>query len=208
MYAKCFKRIIDFILSLCAIIVLFPFLLLLIILGAVFMGGNPFFFQERPGKDEIIFKLIKFRSMDNRKDSDGNLLSDDVRLNKYGRFLRSTSLDELPELINILKGDMSIIGPRPLLPRDVAYMNEDQHRRHTVRPGLTGLAQCSGRNLLNWDIKLATDIEYVDNFCFTLDCSIFLKTIIQVLKRDGISFEDGTDMDLKDWNEIKKEKKA
>ena len=144
MYAKFFKRFLDFILSFCAVIVLSPILLILIVLGTIFMRGNPFFFQERPGKDEKIFKLIKFRTMDNRKDKDGNLLPDSVRLNKYGRLLRSTSLDELPELINILKGDMSIIGPRPLLPRDVEYMDEVQHQRHIVRPGLTGLAQCSG----------------------------------------------------------------
>ena len=135
MYAKCFKRVIDFVLSFIALVVLLPLLLVLSISGVVFMRGNPFFTQERPGKDEKIFKLLKFRSMDNRRDKNGILLPDNIRLNKYGRILRSTSLDELPELINILKGDMSIIGPRPLLPRDVAYMDEVQHRRHTVRPG-------------------------------------------------------------------------
>ncbi len=206
MYAKFFKRFLDFILSLCAMIILSPLLLILIIFGFVFMGGNPFFYQERPGKNEIIFKLIKFRSMDNRKDKNGKLLSDDVRLNKYGRFLRSTSLDELPELINILKGDMSIIGPRPLLPRDVAYMDEVQLRRHSIRPGLTGLAQCTGRNSFNWDKKLATDVEYVDNLSFALDIKIFFKTILKVVKRADVEFVEVEDMDLKDWNELKKRK--
>lgn len=136
MYAKYFKRGIDFILSLCALIVLSPVLLILIILGTVFMGGNPFFTQERPGKAEKIFKLIKFRTMSDKKDKDGNLLPDELRLNKYGKFLRASSLDELPELINILKGDMAIIGPRPLLVRYLARYNEEQHHRHDVRPGL------------------------------------------------------------------------
>lgn len=204
MYANFLKRIIDFILSLSALVVLFPILLFLTIIGAVFMGGNPFFIQERPGKDEHIFKLIKFKSMNNRTDISGNLLPDEERLTNYGRFLRASSLDELPELINIIRGDMAIIGPRPLLPRDVAYMSKEQRKRHDVRPGLTGLAQCSGRNLINWDNKLTLDVKYVDNLSFKMDCEIFLKTIFQVLKREGITFEDGTDMDLKDWNELKR----
>lgn len=203
MYAKYIKRIFDFILSLCALIFLSPLLVLLTILGVFFMGGNPFFTQERPGKDEKIFRLIKYRSMDNRKDENGKLLPDDVRLNKYGRILRKTSLDELPELINILKGDMSVIGPRPLLPKDVACMNAIQHRRHSVRPGLTGLAQCSGRNALNWDEKLNTDIEYIDNLSFKLDVKIFVKTIVKVFKSESVEFDEGADMDLKDWNEMK-----
>lgn len=206
MYAKCFKRVIDFVLSFIALVVLLPLLLVLSISGVVFMRGNPFFTQERPGKDEKIFKLLKFRSMDNRRDKNGILLPDNIRLNKYGRILRSTSLDELPELINILKGDMSIIGPRPLLPRDVAYMDEVQHRRHTVRPGLTGLAQCSGRNSMNWDTKLATDIEYVDNLSFLIDIKIIFLTILKVIKRENVEFENGADMDLKDWNELKMRK--
>lgn len=204
MYAKYFKRIIDYILSLIGLIVLSPIFLILIILGAIFMKGNPFFIQLRPGKNEKIFKLIKFRTMDNRKDVEGNLLPDEVRLNKYGKFLRSTSLDELPELVNILKGDMAIVGPRPLLPKDVKYMNERQRQRHTVRPGLTGLAQCSGRNLLNWDLKLSKDVEYVEKISLRLDIYIIYETIVAVLKQDGICYEEGTDMDLKDWNELKK----
>ncbi len=204
MYAKYFKRIIDCILSLIGLIVLSPIFLILIILGAISMKGNPFFTQLRPGKNEKIFKLIKFRTMDNRKDAEGNLLPDEVRLNKYGKFLRSTSLDELPELVNILKGDMAIVGPRPLLPKDVKYMNERQRQRHTVRPGLTGLAQCSGRNLLNWDLKLSKDVEYVEKISLRLDIYIIYETIVAVLKQDGICYEEGTDMDLKDWNELKK----
>lgn len=206
MYTKYFKRLLDFTLSLCAVIVLSPILLMLIVLGTIFMRGNPFFCQDRPGKDEIVFKLIKFRTMDNRRDENGELLPDNTRLNKYGRFLRSTSLDELPELVNILKGDMSIIGPRPLLPRDVSCMDDVQHRRHIVRPGLTGLAQCRGRNTMNWDVKLATDIEYVNNLSFRLDCKVFLMTIVKVLKREDVEFDEGADMDLKDWNELKKER--
>lgn len=204
MYAFFLKRAIDFILSLCALIVLSPLLLVLCIFGTLFMRGNPFFFQERPGKNEKIFRLVKFRTMDNRRNKNGDLLPDNVRLNRYGKFLRSTSLDELPELLNIIKGDMSIIGPRPLLPRDVSYMNIEQKRRHTVRPGLTGLSQSSGRNSMNWDEKLSTDVEYVDNLSFFLDCKIFFMTILKVLKRENVEFDEGAEMDLKDWNELKK----
>ena len=189
MYSKFFKRIIDFILSLCALIVLSPILLILIILCFVFMGGNPFFFQERPGKDEKIFKLIKFRSMDNRKDKNGNLLPDDVRLNKYGKFLRETSLDELPELINILKGDMSIIGPRPLLVSYLPFYTEREKLRHTVRPGLSGYAQAHGRNAVSWEEKFEMDARYVENITFIGDIKIILKTIRTVLKREGINLE-------------------
>ena len=204
MYPFFFKRAIDFILSLCALIVLSPLLLVLCIFGTLFMRGNPFFFQERPGKNEKIFRLVKFRTMDNRRNKNGDLLPDNVRLNRYGKFLRSTSLDDLPELINIIKGDMYIIGPRPLLPRDVSYMNIEQKRRHTVRPGLTGLSQSSGRNSMNWDEKLSTDVEYVDNLSFFLDCKIFFMTILKVLKRENVEFDEGAEMDLKEWNELKK----
>lgn len=150
MYGKFFKRFLDLILSLCALIILSPLFVVLIILGTIFMRGNPFFFQERPGKDEKIFKLIKFRSMDNRKDKNGTLLPDEIRLNKYGKFLRSTSLDELPELINILIGQLSIIGPRPLLVSYLPYYTEEEHHRHDVTPGLTGLSQVSGRNYVTY----------------------------------------------------------
>lgn len=195
MYAKFFKRFLDFILSLCAVIVLSPILLILIVLGAIFMRGNPFFFQERPGKDENIFKLIKFRTMDNRRDKNGNLLPDDVRLNKYGRFLRSTSLDELPELINILKGDMSIIGPRPLMARYLAFYTDEEKRRHDVRPGLSGYAQIHGRNNVNWEERLKLDIYYVDHVSFRMDVKVIIETIAIVLKRDGISTEDMSNFD-------------
>ncbi len=186
MYAKFFKRIIDFCLSFLALIVLSPVLIVLIILGAIGMKGNPFFTQLRPGKDEKIFKLIKFRTMTNAKDKDGNLLPDEKRLTKYGKFLRSTSLDELPELLNILKGDMSIVGPRPLLVEYLPYYTEEEKHRHDVRPGLTGWAQVNGRNVTRWDKRLTQDIYYVDNYSFVLDCKIFLMTIAKVLKRSDI----------------------
>lgn len=195
MYAKFFKRFLDFILSLCAVIVLSPILLVLIVLGTIFMRGNPFFFQERPGKNEKIFKLIKFRTMDNRKDREGNLLPDSVRLNRYGKFLRSTSLDELPELINILKGDMSIIGPRPLLVRYLDRYNEEQHHRHDVRPGLTGYAQAHGRNGVSWEDKFAMDVWYTKHITFLGDVRIIWDTVMTVLKREGISSETSATME-------------
>lgn len=195
MYAKCFKRVIDFTLSLLGLIILSPILLVLIVLGTVFMRGNPFFTQERPGKDEKIFKLIKFRTMDNRKDKDGNLLSDEIRLNKYGRFLRASSLDELPELINILKGDMSIIGPRPLLVAYLPRYNEFQHHRHDVRPGLTGYAQAHGRNAVSWEDKFAMDVWYTQHITFFGDMKIIFETIKTVLKREGISSEFSATME-------------
>lgn len=193
MYANCFKRLLDFVLSLAALIVLSPILLILIIVGAVAMKGNPFFTQLRPGKidsnsgQERIFKLVKFRTMSNAKDKDGNLLPDDIRLNKYGKFLRSTSLDELPELWNILVGDMSIVGPRPLLVEYLPLYNEEQRKRHTVRPGLTGLAQVRGRNLLTWEARFNLDVTYVNNITFVGDVKILFETVGTVLKRDGIS---------------------
>lgn len=195
MYAKCFKRVLDFVLSLLAIIVLSPILLILILLGFVFMKGNPFFTQERPGKKEKIFKLIKFRTMDNRKDKNGNLLPDDVRLNKYGRFLRASSLDELPELINILKGDMAIIGPRPLLVRYLPRYNKRQRHRHDVRPGLTGYAQAHGRNALSWEDKFEMDVWYTRHITFMGDVQIILDTIKTVLKHEGISSESSATME-------------
>ena len=176
-YEKYFKRSLDLLCGLLAVAVFWWLYLILIILGAIFMGGNPFFTQERPGKDEKIFKLIKFRSMDNRKDKDGNLLPDEVRLNKYGRFIRKTSLDELPEAFNIIKGDMSVIGPRPLLVKYLPYYSEEERVRHCVRPGLSGLAQVNGRNAISWEEKFAYDVSYVNHITFLLDVSIFCKTI-------------------------------
>ena len=200
MYAKFFKRLIDFMLSLMALIALFAFLLFLTLIGAIAMKGNPFFVQPRPGKKdkdgkEKIFNLIKFRTMSNAKDKDGNLLPDDIRLNKYGKFLRSTSLDELPELINILKGDMSIVGPRPLLVRYIPRYTEEQRRRHDVRPGLTGYAQINGRNAISWEERFAYDVEYVDNISFIGDIKIILGTVKAVFKRSGITSETSATME-------------
>lgn len=195
MYVKYFKRLLDFVLSLTALIILFPVMLILCILGVVIMRGNPFFTQLRPGKDEKIFRLIKFRTMTNQKDKDGNLLPDNVRLTKYGKFLRSTSLDELPELINILVGDMSIVGPRPLLVKYLTRYNEDQKHRHDVRPGLTGYAQANGRNAVTWEDKFKMDVWYTRNISFKLDVKIILDTIKCVLKRDGISSESSATME-------------
>lgn len=187
MYAKCFKRVIDFFLSFIALVVLSPVLIILCGLGAVFMRGNPFFTQLRPGKNEKIFKLIKFRTMDNRKDKDGNLLPDEVRLNRYGKFLRSTSLDELPELINILKGDMAIVGPRPLLVEYLPYYKDNERHRHDVRPGLTGWAQVNGRNAINsWEERFEYDIEYVKNVSIFMDLKVIFLTVYKVLKRSDI----------------------
>ena len=204
MYAKYFKRALDFVLSLLALVVLSPVFCILIILGAIFMCGNPFFTQKRPGKDEKIFKLIKFRSMDNRKDKNGNLLPDDIRLNKYGRLLRSTSLDELPELINILKGDMSIVGPRPLLVEYLPYYTKAEKKRHQILPGLTGLAQVNGRNTLTWEEKFRYDIIYVENITLWNDIKIIFKTVEKVFKRSDIlvgkQFKVGKLMDERcDW---------
>lgn len=186
MYAKFWKRFLDCLLSLTALIALAPVLLVLTVVGAIVMGGNPFFTQIRPGKDEKLFRLVKFRSMNNKKDAEGKLLSDDVRLSKYGRILRSTSLDELPELWNIFKGDMSIVGPRPLLVEYLPYYTEQERRRHDVRPGLTGWAQVNGRNTISWDQKLAYDVEYVSDICFARDVKILLMTVLKVFKRADI----------------------
>ena len=201
MYAKLWKRFLDFTLSLLALIVLSPLLIILMALGAVFMRGNPFFTQKRPGKNEKIFKLVKFRTMDNRKGANGELLSDEVRLNKYGRFLRSTSLDELPELLNIIKGDMAVVGPRPLLVRDMIFMTEEQRKRHEVRPGLTGLAQANGRNNITWEKKLEYDLQYINSgITMIKDLKIILQTVGKVLKQsDTVREGTASDMDLGDW---------
>jgi len=200
MYAKFFKRLIDFLLSLIAISLLSPILLILIIIGAIAMKGNPFFVQKRPGKkdkngNERIFSLIKFRTMSNARDKEGNLLPDSVRLNKYGKFLRSTSLDELPELFNILIGDMAIVGPRPLLVKYLPLYSEEQRQRHNVRPGLTGYAQVHGRNALTWESKFDLDIEYIKKITFFGDVKIILGTVKAVLKREGINSETAATME-------------
>lgn len=189
MYRKFIKRFLDFTLSLCALIVLSPLLLILTIIGAIKMKGNPFFAQERPGWHEKIFKLYKFRTMTNERGSDGELLPDEVRLNGYGQFLRSTSLDELPELWCILKGDMSIIGPRPLLVQYLPCYSEQERHRHDVRPGLTNLVSIKGRNAVSVEEKFKYDIEYVNNLSFALDLKIFFGTISVVLKHSGTELE-------------------
>lgn len=194
-YERLIKRGMDFTLSLMALLVLWPVLAVLAIVGAWKMKGNPFFTQERPGKDEKIFKLIKFRSMSCQKDENGNLLPDEQRLNGYGKLLRATSLDELPELINILKGDMSIVGPRPLLVKYLPLYNETQRRRHDIRPGLTGWAQVNGRNTLTWETKFEYDVWYVDHVSFWLDVKIILMTVGKVFRRDGINSETAATME-------------
>lgn len=187
MYAKCFKRVLDFLLSLLALTVLSPLLLILIIVGAIAMKGNPFFTQQRPGRNERIFRLIKFRTMSNAKDKDGKPLPDDVRLNRYGRILRSTSLDELPELFNILVGDMAIVGPRPLLVEYLPYYTEEERHRHDIRPGLTGWAQVNGRNAIDsWEQRFAFDLEYVEKCSFRMDVKILFMTVGKVVKRSDI----------------------
>lgn len=188
-YAKYIKRVMDFFLSFCAIVMLLPIMIFLTVVGAIAMKGNPFFTQLRPGKNEKIFRLIKFRTMSCQTDKDGNLLPDEKRLTKYGKLLRSTSLDELPELFNILIGDMSVIGPRPQLVRDMVFMTERQRMRHKVRPGLSGLAQISGRNAINWENKLEYDIEYIQNITFLGDWKIIFLTIKKVFERADISTE-------------------
>ena len=206
MYAKFFKRFIDFWLALIALIVLSPLLFILTVVGAVAMHGNPFFTQLRPGKKgkdgkEKIFRLIKFRTMSNKKDEDGNLLPDEERLNGYGRFLRSTSADELPSLINILVGDLAIVGPRPQLVRDMVFMSDEQRRRHNVRPGLTGLAQINGRNNITWEQKFEYDLAYIDGgITLSKDIAIIFKTVAKVLKRsDTVREGTASDIDFRDW---------
>ena len=201
MYANNLKRILDFFCALAAICCLSPLLVVLTLLGAVKMKGNPFFTQPRPGKDEKIFKLVKFRTMTNEKDANGKLLPDDVRLTAYGKFLRSTSLDELPELFNILKGDMAVIGPRPQLVRDMVFMTPEQRRRHTVRQGLSGLAQINGRNAVTWEKKIEYDLEYIKKITFLGDVKIILTTLNKAfIKRSDIT-EEGSDTatDLGDY---------
>ena len=206
MYAKYLKRVMDFVLSLITLLLLSPILLILTVVGAIAMKGNPFFIQPRPGRKgkdgkEKIFRLIKFRTMSHQKDDRGNLLSDMERLNKYGRFLRRTSLDELPELLNILAGDLSICGPRPFLVRDCVFMTDEQRRRHDIRPGLTGLAQINGRNSITWEQKFEYDLQYIDRgITFKEDMYIIFHTFGKVLKQSG-TVREGTasDIDLGDW---------
>lgn len=186
-YEKYIKRPLDILCGLAAVVVFWWLYLILIVLGTIFMRGNPFFTQERPGKDGKIFKLIKFRTMDNRRDKDGNLLPDEVRLNKYGQLLRKTSLDELPEAFNIIKGDMSVIGPRPLLVKYLPYYTEEESHRHDVRPGLSGWAQVNGRNFISWEETFQLDLEYVEKISFLLDMKIILLSAMKVLRHADIT---------------------
>lgn len=195
MYRKYIKRLLDFILSLLALIILSPVLLITALLVRIKLGSPVIFKQKRPGLNEKIFTLYKFRTMTDKKDDQGNLLPDSQRLTKFGKLLRSTSLDELPELINILKGDMSIVGPRPLLVEYLELYNEEQKHRHDVRPGLTGLAQVNGRNSISWEDKFKEDIKYIKKMSLIEDIKIILKTVIKVFKREGISQQENDTME-------------
>ncbi|MDE7187942.1 MAG: sugar transferase [Lachnospiraceae bacterium] len=202
MYKNGVKRCLDFLLSLCGIIVLSPVLLTLCILVRVKLGSPVLFRQERPGRNEKVFTLCKFRTMTDKRDENGNLLPDEVRLTKFGKLLRSTSLDELPELFNILKGDMSIIGPRPLLVRYLPWYKEEERHRHDVRPGLTGLAQVNGRNALGWEDRFAFDLEYVNHCSFGMDLKIIIMTVGKVLKRSGTL--SGAEQTVEDFDVYRK----
>lgn len=195
MYRKYIKRILDFILSLIALVILSPIILVIVILVRIKLGSPVIFKQKRPGLNEKIFTLYKFRTMTDAKDENGNLLPDNIRLTKFGKILRSTSLDELPELFNILKGDMSIVGPRPLLVKYLPLYNKSQKHRHDVRPGFTGWAQCNGRNALSWEEKFDLDIYYVNHVSFFIDVKILFKTMKIVLLREGISSDTSVTME-------------
>ena len=207
MYKHFFKRIIDFCGALVLLLVLSPlFIFVTVWLHFANKGAGAFFFQERPGKGEKIFKVIKFKSMTDERDADGNLLDDELRLTKAGQFVRTTSMDELPQLINILKGDMSFIGPRPLLPRYLPYYTERERLRHTVRPGMTGLAQVNGRNKMDWDSRLELDAQYVETLSFVNDVKIVFKTIVNVIKKKDIEVLP-TGMYLDEERKLKMENK-
>ncbi|ALU74188.1 sugar transferase [Tenacibaculum finnmarkense] len=189
MYKNIFKRIIDFIIALVGLICLSPIFIIVLLLLSIYNNGKPFFFQKRPGKNQEIFKVIKFKTMNDKKDSDGNLLADAERLTKFGNFVRKTSLDEIPQLLNVLKGDMSLIGPRPLLIEYLPLYSNEQQRRHDVKPGITGLAQINGRNAISWQKKFEYDVQYVDHISFISDVKIFFKTFLKVFKSEGINKE-------------------
>lgn len=196
MYKHFFKRLLDIVLSSIAIIIFSPIYIIVAILVKTKLGSPVLFTQERPGKNEKIFKMYKFRSMTDEKDEEGNLLSDEVRLTKFGKLLRSTSLDELPELFNILKGDMSIVGPRPLLVKYLPYYNDNEKHRHDVRPGLTGWAQCNGRNAISWEEKFDLDVYYVNHLSFLLDIKTIFRTVRVVLKHENITLNALEDFDI------------
>ena len=201
MYASFFKRFFDFLISLVALIVLSPVLLVVTLLLAILnKGAGPFFVQKRPGRGGKIFKLIKFKTMTDERDAEGNLLPDEVRLTKVGKFVRSTSIDELPQLINVLKGDMALIGPRPLLVQYLPLYSPEQMRRHEVRPGITGWAQCHGRNTLSWTEKFKLDVWYVDHLSLKTDLQVIWLTAVSVLKREGISSDTSATMEAFNGN--------
>ena len=203
MYKHFLKRVFDFFLALIGFIIISPiFLLLWICLSIANKGAGAFFFQERPGKDEKIFRVIKFKTMNDRRDASGKLLPDAQRLTRVGRFVRSTSLDEIPQLLNVIKGDMSLIGPRPLLVQYLPLYNETQRRRHDVRPGITGWAQVNGRNAISWEQKFYYDVWYVEHVSLTLDFKILLRTIRKVFKREGISSDTSATMEAFNGNNI------
>ncbi len=191
MYKHFFKRVIDFLASLIGFIILLPLFIVITVFLFFANDGKPFFFQRRPGKNGKVFSIIKFKTMNDKKDAEGKLLPDEVRLTSFGKFVRKTSLDEIPQLLNVIKGDMSLIGPRPLLTDYLHLYNEFQSRRHEVKPGITGWAQVNGRNAISWDKKFEYDVWYVDNISFVLDLKILLKTIQKVIKSEGINAEDG-----------------
>jgi len=200
MYRRYIKHFVDFIFSICVLIALSPILLVLSVCLFVENKGNPFYYQQRPGKNEKIFKVIKFKTMTNDKDVHGNFLPDAIRLTKIGKFIRSTSLDELPQLINVLKGDMALIGPRPLLVQYLPLYNKLQARRHEIRPGITGWAQVNGRNALSWQQKFEFDVWYIDHLTFLLDIKIIWMTIKKVLIREGITSEKNVTMEVFNGN--------
>ena len=203
LFYRCFfKRFYDIVISGFALIILSPLFIILIVLGAIKMKGNPFFTQQRPGKNEKIFRLIKFRTMTCEKDENGNLLPDEKRMTTYGKILRSTSLDELPELLNIFLGQMSIVGPRPLLVKYLPLYNEEQKHRHDVRPGLTGYAQINGRNAISWEDKFSMDVHYAKNISLKSDVKIIFGTVISVLRREGISSETSATMEEFTGNKV------
>ncbi len=200
MYRNFFKRILDFVCSLIGFIILLPVFLFVTLFLTIANNGKPFFFQQRPGKNNKIFEVVKFRTMNDKKDAQGDLLSDKDRLTSLGRFIRKTSLDEIPQLINVIKGDMSLVGPRPLLLEYLPLYNEEQIRRHEVRPGITGWAQINGRNAISWKDKFELDVWYVDNISISLDIRILLLTILKVFKSEGISSDTSITMEKFEGN--------
>lgn len=202
MYKKYFKRIVDFFISLLGLLVLSPLFVIIIIFMFIANNGSPFFFQNRPGKDGVVFKIVKFKTMNDKKDQNGNLCSDEIRLTKIGSFIRKTSLDELPQLINVLKGDMSLIGPRPLLTQYLHLYTDYQNRRHEVKPGITGLAQVNGRNAISWGEKFDYDVLYVDTISFILDLKIIFLTIKKVILKEGINSDNAATIEPFNGNNL------